>query len=296
MSKSISSTKQLIQLLNIKIWTQTDIGISNTVPIFESSFSEETMCILLASVYKMGNLCSVKWSFLIIHKWSCRSTIALCCGNMRPLRLVSAYISYYIMFFNEMTRVLMKQFPDMVNPGMTLSYVKKVWNRILSFILSTKCWLFITWFPNTPEPIWMWLWFNNQRVWRPKQRHGMNIHEPYVQEVFKIGCTHCMCRVFCGNVYKMRNIVWYWILKQQRMQIRIEKTNYHLPKLIVAILWNALLPLAQVGFMERWLRRPSHKHYEMPWAYYLTWCIPWGLFMPFHRLVGFIKRGLVFAC
>lgn len=44
---------------------------------------------------------------------------------MRPLRLVSAYISYYIIFFNEMTRVLMKQFPDMVNPGMTLSYVKK---------------------------------------------------------------------------------------------------------------------------------------------------------------------------
>ena len=162
--------------------------------------------------------------------WSCRSTIALCCGNMRPLRLVSAYISYYISFFNEMTRVLMKQFPDMVNPGMTMYdpfICKKVWNRILSFILSTKYWLFIKWVPNTPEPIWMWLWFNNQRVWLPKQRHGLNIHEPYVQEVFKIGCTHCMCRVFCGNVYIyiMWNIVWYWILKKQRMQIRIEKNK-----------------------------------------------------------------------
>lgn len=29
-----------------------------------------------------------------------------------------------------MTRVLMKQFPDMVNPGMTLSYVNS-WNLLL---------------------------------------------------------------------------------------------------------------------------------------------------------------------
>ena len=214
--------------------------------------------------------------------WSCRSTIALCCGNMRPLRLVSAYISYYISFFNEMTRVLMKQFPDMVNPGMTMYdpfICKKVWNRILSFILSTKYWLFIKWVPNTPEPIWMCLWFNNQRVWLPKQRHGLNIHEPYVQEVFKIGCTHCMCRVFCGNVY-IYNVEYCLVLNSEEAKDanpHWKKTNYHLPKLIVAILWNALLPLAQVGFMERWLRRPSHKHYEMPWAYYLTWCIRYPL-------------------
>ena len=260
------------------------------------------MCILLASVYKMGNLCSVKWSFLIIHNWSCRSTIALCCGNMRPLRLVSAYISYYISFFNEMTRVLMKQFPDMVNPGMTMYdpfICKKVWNRILSFILSTKYWLFIKWVPNTPEPIWMWLWFNNQRVWLPKQRHGLNIHEPYVQEVFKIGCTHCMCRVFCGNVY-IYNVEYCLVLNSEEAK----DANPHWKKQII-IFPNWLLRFYEMHFClwHKWalwkdgcaghLINTTKCHGHITWRGVSD--IPWGLFMPFHRLVGCIKWGLAFA-
>lgn len=43
----------------------------------------------------------------------------------------------------------------------------------------------------------------------------MNIHEPYVQEVFKIGCTHCMCRVFCGNVYIMWHVEYCLILNSE---------------------------------------------------------------------------------